>query len=98
MKNYTDALIEKEVEDTEIIRAIYKNGDSRMEDIDSYAEDYGFKATKIKSYKNPYYSEWDEASPMMDEWLLEGNKDNIMSFMEDYNLPVDDEEFFEILA
>lgn len=98
MKNYTDALIEKEVEDTEIIRAVYKNGDSRMEDIDSYAEDYGFKATKINSYKNPYYLEWDEASPTMDEWLLEGNKDDIMSFMDDYCLPVDDEEFFEILA
>lgn len=98
MKNYTDALIEKEVEDTEIIRAIYKNGDSRMEDIDSYAEDYGFKATKINSYKNPYYSEWDDASPMMDEWLLEGSKDDIMSFMEDYCLPFDDEEFFEVIA
>lgn len=98
MKNYTDALIEKEVEDTEIIRAVYRNGDSRMEDIDSYAEDYGFKATKINSYKNPYYLEWDEASPTMDEWLLEGNKDDIMSFMDDYCLPVDDEEFFEILA
>jgi hypothetical protein len=97
MKNYTDALVEKEVEDTEILRVIYRNGDGRMEDIDSYAEDYGFKATKIDSYKNPYYLEWDEASPMMDEWLLEGSKDDIMSFMEDYCLPVD-EEFFEILA
>lgn len=98
MKNYTDALIEKEVEDTETIRVIYRNGDSRMEDIASYAEDYGFKATKIDSYKNPYYSEWDDASPMMDEWLLEGNKDDIMSFAEDYCLPVDDDEFFEVLA
>ena len=102
MKEIKKELTEENVFDLDFeekpVRVIYRNGDGRMEDIDSYAEEYGLKATKINSYKNPYYLDWDDASPMMDEWLLEGNKDNIMSFMEDYDLPVDDEEFFEILA
>lgn len=97
MKDIKKELIEENVFDLNFeekpVRVIYRNGDERMEDIDSYAEDYGFKATKIDSYKNPYYLEWDEASPMMDEWLLEGNKENIMAFMEDYDLPYNDSEF-----
>lgn len=75
-------------------RVLFRNGDNRMEDIDSYAYDYGFKATKIDEYKNPYYLEWGEyASPIMDEWLLEGNKENILAFFEDYGLDYEDDEF-----
>lgn len=76
------------------VRVLFRNGDNRMEDIDWYAEDYGFKATKIDSYKNPYYLEWGEyASPIMDEWLLEGDKESILGFMDDYCLDADDDEF-----
>lgn len=75
-------------------RVIFRNGDNRMEDIGWYAYDYGFKATKIDEYKNPYYLEWGEyASPIMDEWLLEGDRSKIIAFMEDYGLDYDDEEF-----
>ena len=59
MKEIKKELTEENVFDLDFeekpVRVIYRNGDGRMEDIDSYAEEYGFKATKINSYKNPKF-------------------------------------------
>lgn len=103
MKSIKKELVEENVFDLDWeekpARVIFRIADNRMDDITWYAEDYGFKATKIDSYKNPYYLEWGEyASPIMEEWLLEGDKENIIAFFEDYGLDCEDGEFCKWLA
>lgn len=56
------------------------NDDDRMRDIDSYGEDYGFKATFITSRYN------EDSESMEDEWILEGEEEAIEAFIEDYCL------------